>query len=365
MLFYLIVFFVILVLLYLGKRYYFLERIGILLLILLSVCRFDIGNDYDNYCYLIDFSTYLLKEGDWESLVYASQLLGLEPFFELLCVIFKDIQYHFVYIFAAYSILTILIWYKLLRDIEGVFEGFFLIITMSYLFISFDQIRQVLAVSLFVFSYKYIEQQNWKKFLIIILLASCVHYSVLFISIAYFLLNRKPNIKLYLYVIVFLYIGFRLDFWSQFRSSLFSLVGIYSNYSENDRQLMSGDFNSGLGFLFQILFYSYLMLVLRKKYPLLTNSLFIGVSLLLFSSGNLNINRIAYYFTFSSILAFPLYVKQEYRKIKVYCLLFLMIIYGGRSIYTGISGCVPYDSIWSKNFEVLNFRIREYRLENI
>ncbi len=365
MLFYSIVFFVILMLLYIGKRYPFVERIGIFVLLFLSVCRFDIGNDYDNYCYLIDYSIFLLKDADIRSLFYASSFFGLEPFFELLCVIFGDFQYHFVYVFAVYSILTILIWYKLLRDINGVFEGFFLIITMSYLFMSFDQIRQVLAVTLFVFSYKYIKQQNWRKYLGVILLAFCVHYSILLVAISYFFLNKKPYIKLYLCVILLLYIGFRLNFWHQFRSSLFSLVGIYSDYSQNDRQLLSGSFNSGLAFLFQILFYSYLMIVLRKKYPLLANSLFIGVSLLLFSSGNLNINRIAYYFTFSSIMAFPLYLKQEYKKIRVYSLLFLMIIYSGRCIYTGISGCVPYDYIGSENFKMLNFRIREYRLENI
>lgn len=361
-LFYVCVFSLSLVLFWLGKYHSVFERVGLLIVIALSVFRFDIGNDYDNYYYIVDFSTTILKTGDFSSVLAASSLLGIEPFFELLCLLFKNTQYPFVYVMGVYGAFTILIWYKLLHKIDGVFWGFFLIMTYSILFKSFDQVRQVLAVSIFLCSFTYIEQRDWKRYLCIILLAACVHYSVLLVSFAYLILHRKPYVKIYLLVILIFYIGFQFNIWAQFRKSLFSLVGLYADFAESDRQLGAESFGSSLGLLFQVLMCSYLMVVSAKKYPILSNSLFIGCVLILFASGNLNINRLAYYFSFSTMLAFPLYIQQETKKMKIVILSLLLLIYSGRNLYGG-SGCVPYDSVWGDNFKSLNFRIREYRIE--
>lgn len=359
--FYLLIFSLILALFWLKKRHSIYEKIGLLVIIGLSVFRFDIGNDYDNYYYLVDYSIEILRTEDYSSILIISALLGIEPFFELLCFLFRDFEYPFVYVIGIYGVITILIWYKLLHKIDGVFWGFFFIFTFSILFKSFDQIRQVLAVSIFLCSYSYIEQRDWKRYLWIVLLATCIHYSVILVSFAYLFLYRKPHIKLYLIIILIFYIGVLFNIWEQFRGVIFSMIGLYSNYAESDKQLGATNFNSGLGLLFQVIFYSYIMIMSAKKYPIYSNSLFIGVILILFSSGNLNINRIAYYFSFSAILAFPLYVKDESKYIRIFILSLLMSIYCFRSLYP--SGCLPYSSIWGDNFKNLYFKPREYRLE--
>lgn len=361
--FYFFIFAFILCFLWLGKYRSFFEKIGLITIIGLSVFRFDIGNDYDNYYYLVDYSIEMLNTNDLSNIIIVSTLLGIEPFFELLCFLFRNVNYPFVYVLGVYGALTIMLWYKLLHRIDGVFGGFFFIITFTILFVSFDQVRQILAVTIFLYSLYYIEQRNWKKYWIIIFLATCVHYSAILVSFAYYILHRKPYIKVYLIIILIFYIGTKLNIWEQFRGILFSLIGLYSEYSESDKQLGSASFNSGLGLLFQVIFYSFLMIMSEKKYPVLTNSLFIGIVLILFSSGNLNINRIAYYFTYSAILAFPLYLKNENNKLKIFVLSIFMLVYCVRNIYGGASGCFPYDSVWSDNFKSLYFRTREYRLQ--
>lgn len=361
--FYIFIYSVSLGLFRIGKYNPIFEKIGLFLVIALSIFRFDIGNDYENYYDSISFSTTYLRGKDIGSILELIVLLGVEPFLELLCFLFKDFQHPPLYVIGTYAFLTILIWYRLLRKIDGVFWGFFLIFTFSILFISYDQIRQALAASIFLCSYKYIELRDWKRYLYIVLLASCVHYSVLLVSPAYFILRWNPQIKLYILVILIFYVGFLLGTWIQFRESLFSLVSLYAEYAENERQLSNPTFGSGLGLLFQVLVYVYLMVKLATKYPILSNSLFIGSILVLFASGNLNINRVAYYFSFATIMAFPLYMKSETQKVKVVALSLLMTVYCVRNLYEGINGCVPYDSVWEENFQRLNFRVREYKLE--
>lgn len=365
--FYHIAFFLILLFLWHGRKNRKYEWIGIFLLLLLSVCRYDIGNDYDNYYYIIrDSSRYFSNHDGFFSAFFRNSFKwSVEPLFAFLTYLFRNVEYNFIYIIGIYSVITIFFWYRTLKEINGVFWGIFFIITMGYLFISYDQIRQVAAISVFLFSIKYIEIDNKKKYLIAILCASLLHYSVLLIAIVYVFARVRPRIKLYCLIILVFYIGFLLNYWVSFRVLLFSHVPFYHDLAESERQLASGTFNTGFGLLFKIIVYLFLMVKLQKKKAIYSNMLFLGIVLLLFSSGNLSINRISNYFCFVSVLAFPIYYQFSIiqgRKIILTLLIALMMVNFEWVLNRGsVNGCLPYDSVLGDDIAKSRFRVREYR----
>lgn len=363
--FYNLIFAFILVLLMIGRRDKCFSYIGILILLLVSIFRFDIGNDYDNYMLIIEDSkkTFLSSDNFIDALYMNCAYFGMEPIFELLIWIFRYLDNTYVYVMGVYSFLSIWLWYKILKENDALLWGMFIVFTIPILFVSYDQVRQSVAIALFIFSIKYIEKQDLKHYLYCIILASLFHLSALLIAPVYLLCKVKPRTKLYCMVILIMYIGLLANFWSQFRLLIFKSISFYSHYAENERQLDAADYNSGLGILFLMLFYSFMMIKMVHIRPVYSNILFLGIVLLLFSTGNLNIDRISNYFCFVSMLAFPVYVKHEKNKFFIICVLLMLLVYFEKNLVGGIRGCVPYDSVFSENFENNRTRIRWYRFD--
>ena len=361
--FYNIVFGVILCCLWLGNKNRIFELIGILALISLSVLRYDIGYDYNTYFSVIKHMSTLMTsthtESFWPFIIEIMAMFRMEPLFVLLTYISSSFQNNSLFVIGFYSLVTIYFTYKSLKDINGLFWGVFVMIMMGYLFISYDQIRQAAAISIFLYSLKYIEHREWRKYFSLSLLAFMFHYSALFIfPIAYFL-RFKPKIKLYIFLIILFFALFLLNIWSQYREILFNLLPFYNNYAKTG--ISASDFGTGLGLLSKILFYSFLMVQMRNKNYVYSNILLIGILLLIFSSGNLNINRISNYFCFVSMLALPICIKRG-ANLVLFAFVFFLFLNGEILFATGrgANGCVPYDSVFGDNFAIEFFRRNDY-----
>ena len=333
--FYHVIFASILWLLWLGSRNRTLANLGVLILILVSIFRFDIGNDYENYMLIIEDSKRLFQSCDsmWNTLFVNSTYFGIEPIFELLIWIFHVLDNTYLYVIGLYSLLFILIIYKVLEENGELFWGMFIVFALPILFTSYDQIRQAVSIAIFIYAIKYIEKGDFKHYCYCMLL------------------------------VLIMYIGLLFDFWSQFRLLLFNSIGLYSHYAESDRQLGAMEYSSGLGILFLMLFYSFLMVKMAHRKPVYSNLLFCGLVLLLFSTGNLNIDRMSNYFCWVSVLAFPAFIKYERRRLIILCSVLLLMVYFERNLVGGVRGCIPYDSVFSENFENKRLRIRWYNFD--
>ena len=363
--FYHVIFASILWLLWLGSRNRTLANLGVLILILVSIFRFDIGNDYENYMLIIEDSKRLFQSCDsmWNTLFVNSTYFGIEPIFELLIWIFHVLDNTYLYVIGLYSLLFILIIYKVLEENGELFWGMFIVFALPILFTSYDQIRQAVSIAIFIYAIKYIEKGDFKHYCYCMLLASLFHFSALLITPIYIIRKIKPRIKFYCLVVLIMYIGLLFDFWSQFRLLLFNSIGLYSHYAESDRQLGAMEYGSGLGILFLMLFYSFLMVKMAHRKPVYSNLLFCGLVLLLFSTGNLNIDRMSNYFCWVSVLAFPAFIKYERRRLIILCSVLLLMVYFERNLVGGVRGCIPYDSVFSENFENKRLRIRWYNFD--
>ncbi len=151
------------------------------LLFFVSACRYYVGNDYPRY---EEFFYLMMIEG--------SDGVPTEIGFNILA---KGIQHLFgmgcnLLIFAVFAALIAFFFVKGIYDLSTHFcFSFFLFMTFGYYFNSMNTIRYYLALALAVVSMKYVLRKQYVKFLLVVLLASTFHRSVLLVIPVYVIAN--------------------------------------------------------------------------------------------------------------------------------------------------------------------------------
>lgn len=84
--------------------------------------------------------------------------------------------------FSPFPLLSLLIWFS---------------VSFAHMF----PVRQTIAVSLFVFSWKYIQEKRFKPYICILIIAATFHYTVLIALPVYFLWHKYIPTKIYIWVI--------------------------------------------------------------------------------------------------------------------------------------------------------------------
>jgi hypothetical protein len=144
-------------------------------------------------------------------------------------------------------------------------------------------------------------------------------------------------------------VGYFNGTWTGLRESLFSLIPYYDSYALLTNQLESKQLSSGLGLLYQLLISIIILWKLRAtKYNHLYLFCAFGLTVFLFSSGNLNLDRIANYFLFANVISIPLIVKNN-SFLKTFFLITGVLIFQ-LYIVKSPRGTTPYQTIFSNNF---------------
>lgn len=308
-------------------------------LFVLSFIRFDVGHDYWNY-----YNSFKLINSP-RFFVFSSELS-----YSLFCKLFSFSPRGYVYVFGLYSFLTLFFLYKTLIYYKSLFFGVFIFIAYNMLFTSFDQIRQTLAIFIFLYSIRFIENKSFKKYLIFILLATFFHFSAIILLPVYFLSKIKINFWIWPLVFMFLLVGYFNGTWTDSREYFFSMIPYYNSYALLTDQLESKQLSSGLGLLYQLLITIIILWQLKNRNY---NHLFLfsafGLVVFLFSSGNLNLDRIANYFLFANVISIPLVIKNS-KILKSFFLITGILIFQ-LYIIKSPRGTSPYQTIFSNNFK--------------
>lgn len=334
--------------------------IAYIILFVVSAIRYDIGFDYANYYSKFTDLTDTFRFGTFEW----NQLNFEEPFAIIFSYIFQWAENSFIYIFAAYSLLTIFLLYKTFDYFNIHTMGIFLYMLSWIMFQSWDWVRQALALSFFLYSIQYIEQQSFAKYTLCIIGAMMAHYSAVILLFVYPLSKLSINKKIALCILIgtlgFSVFGF-LDF---LKTKLFSLIPYYSLiYSGTDYETAGGNHASKMILLTAIIYIVYIV-ILDEKYKYLQMPLIIGSILFMVSADNLNIDRIAWYFTSIQLIAVPVSIKHiNISELKGSIIIALFVVqfclFNIIDIGNTIRGCAPYDTIFSSNCTNLYFRDRE------
>lgn len=157
--------------------------ISLPLIILLSF-RYGIGVDYYNYKM---YYNQLVKWGD-------SQFEPLtECFMKLSDYLFHDYQC-FLSLVATITVFFMIKWVRKHNNNHCMLAG--LILMSLYLGHSMNIIVQTLACSIVVFSYDYLIERKLGKFLVIVIIASLVHYSAIIVLPLWLLRLKQDTLNL-------------------------------------------------------------------------------------------------------------------------------------------------------------------------
>lgn len=340
-----------------------------LILIFISVIRFDIGYDYENYWHCFDDATrgYCGGMDVVDLLLYYVK----EPFTLLSVIIFCSFSGAPIWIFGVYACLTIYFIYRAVEYWNPQKHAIciFILFISCIFFETWDWVRQGLALSILLYSLKYVDQRKKGRFLLCMIYAFCCHFSAMIFSIVYFIKDIRLNSKVLVMIIGVLYGMGVMGIFGKLYGQIFSMLPLYAEVYSEGR--FTDDSNSNyqtFGFLWSALWYGFLTFQVYKRNTLFGNLLFIGSVLTMVSGNNLLIHRIAWFFTSVQILAVPLVLKKvvvgKLSHIIVVLMIFIMYIRFNKVLAekNGIRGSSPYETIFSLDYENKNFRLREYTI---
>ncbi len=329
-----------------------------------SVIRYDVGWDYIGYSLVIQ---QICDTGfsDVASIIIATSGKISEPFILLLCYLFMDMEYPYLWVFGCYSILTIFFVFLAVNnhsfrnlDPDRNKWSIIAIVIYYFLFFTWDGVRQGLAISIVLFSYRFVQQKSLAKFLITIIMACFIHLSAFLALPLYLMRNLKYDKRrslIALGVVMLLYIigAFRS------LSSIAEFVPYYSRYAEKSEYMDNFYGFSALMLLKYIMWFMTVSLI-PKKQNFLGNGFTVGVIIYIMASGAQVFERIGDYYYFSIILLLPEIVEHCRKKMG---LLYLTLIIVAFVCYYDMAitqkrGVTPYQTIWSDNFK--QGRVKEH-----
>lgn len=293
-----------------GQRY----KIARILLFIVAVCflglRYDVGTDYQNY----------------ERIFYYGDIFFLEPGNQLLyyiATLFHGDETKIL--FFLYSFLTYLFLFLTFQNKKfnySLTACLVIIFTLTFLA---NGIRQALAISIFLFSYRYIEERKLLKYTILTILAVLFHTSLIIVWPLYFIVNHSFKIQYYvaLYLLSIILSQVGIDQLLRPFMHILEIIPEYSNHVENNAE---GYLSFGI--LFRVLIYFVLFLLLLKhKYherePILFNMYYLSILLFNIRIGSYIVNRVVVIFDFYQYFLLPILLldkscKGKYRQLYIF-----------------------------------------------
>ncbi|HWJ78049.1 MAG TPA: EpsG family protein [Niallia sp.] len=290
-------------------------------LVLVSGLRNTIG---DTYAYML---VYEMQDFSWEYI-----LINKDPGFGVLQMFLQEISNDpQLLIFVTALITNLLIGITLYKYSRMIELSFYVYITAGLFTVSMNGIRQFLAASLIFIATKYLLNGDFKKYALIVILASTIHQSALVLLPIYFIVRREAWTKvtfLLLALAIFIVMGF-----NQFSEMLFASLENtqYGNYST---------FEEGGANKIRVLVDSVPVIIaflgrdkLRKLWPksdIIVNLSVINLIFMIIATQNWIFARFNIYFSLYNLIliSWIIYLfKENNRKFVYYSLLVCYLIY--------------------------------------
>ena len=267
-----------------------------LILFALSACRLNVGNDYAKYVefmHLVNCDSYVPTEIGFNLLV--KLIYGLSGFENYLLV------------FAVYAFVTVFLFLSAMYEQSDDFPlTFFLFMMLGYYFQTFSTVRYYLALAVALYSMKFVQRGQWGRFVILILLGSAFHKSLLVVIPLYYLASRawkKWQLAIAaLFCTTFL---FAQDFY------LKVVILLYPTY-EDTEYLEGGTSYINILRCLAVLAFAVIVYFMQKdsRFGFYFYLNLGALVLYVFCSFLPIISRIGYYLTISHILYLPMLLKQ-------------------------------------------------------
>lgn len=292
-----------------------------IILVVFAATRKDIGTDYNIYLHCFELSK--------ESILLA--LIETEAYFVIPAHYFSDIHY----VFLLYAVPSIILICTEINKEKYKFFILLLFYSFAYLFYDMGIMRQGLALSLCIFSLRYVERRKIGTFVTIILFSTLIIHRTSFVFLPiYWIGNIKfTHKKFYLLLTVSVILG--MSFQVRWVSEILSFL---PNIFQKAITTINDSAYSGTPFgltecrkiILSIFFFEILHdKLINRKERLFLNMYLVGVFLSLLLINHLTMkSRGTYYYCMSEIFLIPMCFK--YIKSKAYRngLVFIFVLYG-------------------------------------
>lgn len=319
------------------SKYFMLS--GISIPIIISGLRFNVGTDF------VEYKIWFYNYADTKSI----NNIGFNYLIKLIKIFTNDFQVLFI---ISSIIINVLIFRFIKKNTKYYELGYFLFISLYMYYSSFNIMRQWISIAIFLQALNYAFDKEFKKFLLLMIIASSFHSAALLFLPLYFLMYFKYTWKttILLFSLTTI-INLKLDTILVYLVNLFGITIFdkYLLYYDTDFATSQGG-----GFAYIILFVITLsgFIILRKTSKVKIKNfnqqfflLTIGLVLSIFSVQNMIFARIQLYLLPILIVTIPnilMYLKK-YSKVYIYLLVVLCgIAYMNRSLINNAGHVLPY-----------------------
>lgn len=322
----------------------FFVFIALIPLILVCGLRWRVGTDYNNYVELY----YLNSLGTFFEVINSS-----DPAFNLLQWLCSRVVYEPQIMFMACAIIITTTMVLSIRDYSTMFEmSMFLYIADLTYYSQFNGVRQWIASAIIFWAFRYLVEENKKKYFICIIIAATFHISAVFLIPIYYIVKLKPWSKPILLILTG--VGIIFVVFPQVMDTMFSFFegARYQIYLTP----VQGD--DGVN-IWRVLVASVpliLSLVYHKEMKkdkrlcLLNNLCLLNFIFYFLAMRSTVIARMCFYFTPYNLLLIPEFIRMEKSKFKhllyvlvMVCFLIYMIV-----LLPVDSNLLPYRTIFQR-----------------
>ena len=213
-----------------SRRYYFFELVGLFVIIFIGIFRFDVGWDYINYYNYIDK-------------IEVNQIIRLEPLSQIFCII-AILFDNPPLLFVLFGLPTYLIFFHSFKKYSVNFQLSVLIFLAFFYLESFTSVRQILALSISFWGFKYILKQSLFKYVLVVGFAALFHVSAL-AALFIYPVYRFLSLRMLVFIIPILFLAkeillrvlYVLDIYSYYIDKLDEYTGVFQ-YSCTSRKTM-------------------------------------------------------------------------------------------------------------------------------
>lgn len=317
------------------KRKMFMLISFIMTVILQGLRSSEVGIDLKQYIYAFNVS----KNVSWTTPILAFEI-GFRILLHLLSMLCSSEQ---MFIFVTSALCQAPIFYFIYKKSTSLFESLLIYYTFGIFTFSFSGIRQILAMGLFLIAVILADEQKWRDFFLLVVLASTIHTSALIGLFAYPLskIRIKRNGKLLLLSLF----GAEMLFGQQIAGAAAKLYG---------RTFQSSQTGAYSLFIFYIIIWILCTLFLEEEQPWTLFSNFCMMAALCQGLGAFHpsIARIGYYFSIFMCVLIPHIIDRATNSYRLKALLHVALFvfcmfFFQKNTGNGYLDVCPYIPFWS------------------
>ncbi|MCK4957123.1 MAG: EpsG family protein [Candidatus Cloacimonetes bacterium] len=291
--------------------------------------RYNIGTDYPTYYDCFNNIKAFSFSPD-----YSTGYIHYEPLFRYIVAILKNVFISPIFYFSLFAFISLaFVWSGIKQLSDNYILSTFIFYTIFYINYLFNGINQGVTMCVFLFSLKYIIDNNFKAILIISLTTTLFHTTGILILLAYFLSKLKLNKYVYISIILISILLAKFNIGEIIFNKLITFLPgsiqmlVTSSYLERHAGSLSiTSILQRVIVVFPLLFYSSRLSTDKRfnvLFPIYCWSL---VFYFLFGFVGLFITRINMFFRMSEIILIPiLYEKLSNKYSKIIALLIIAI----------------------------------------